>query len=94
MDTHIFIDSLNSIYLIHNHIHHPTSQHHHPDKLLIATIVRQIFWTPCIVYIHKVPAHSSINGNEIVDTLANERTFIDKPTTIPHIHIACTTPIG
>ena len=31
MDTHIFTDSLNNIYLINNHIQHPTSQHHHPD---------------------------------------------------------------
>ena len=42
-DTHIFTYSLNSIYLINNHIQHPTSQHHHPDKLLIAAIIHQIY---------------------------------------------------
>ena len=41
-DTHIFTDNLNSIYLINNHIQRPTSQHHHPDKLLIAAIIHQI----------------------------------------------------
>jgi ribonuclease HI len=72
IDTHIFTDSLNSIYLINNHIHRPTSQHHHPDKLLIAAIVRQIYWTPHKIHIHKVRAHTGITGNEIADELANE----------------------
>ena len=42
-DIHIFTDSLNSIYLLNNHIQHPTSQHHHPDKLLITAIIHQIY---------------------------------------------------
>lgn len=69
---HVFTYSLNSIYLLHNHIHHPTSQHHHPDKLLIADIIRQIYRTPHTIHIHKVRAHSSISGNEIADILAHE----------------------
>ena len=43
IDTHIFTDNLNSKYLINNHIQHLTSQHHHPNKLLITTIVHQIY---------------------------------------------------
>ena len=39
IDTHPFTDILNNIYLINYHIQHPTSQHHHRDKLLIAAIV-------------------------------------------------------
>ena len=35
LDTYIFTKNLNSIFLINNHIQHPTSQHHHLDKLLI-----------------------------------------------------------
>ena len=31
--THILTDSLNNIYLINNHIQHPTSQHHHPNPM-------------------------------------------------------------
>ena len=89
---HIITDSLNNIYLINNHIQHPTSQHHHPDKLLIAANVRQIYWTPHTIHIHKVRAHSCITGNEIADTLANEGTLMEKPTNTPHIHIAHTTP--
>jgi ribonuclease HI len=96
-DTHIFTDSLNSIYLINNHIQHPTSQHptsqhYHPDKLLIAAIVRKIYWTPHKIYIHKVRAHTGITGNEIADDLANEGNNLEKPEQTPHIHIACPTP--
>ena len=91
-DTHIFTDSLNSIYLINNHIQHPTSQHHHPDKLLIAALINQIYWTPHMVHIHKVRAHTGISGNEMADTLANMGTLQDKPDITPRIHIARTTP--
>ena len=89
---HIFTDSLNSIYLINNHIQHPTSQHHHPDKLLIAAIIHQIYWTPHMIHIHKVRAHTRISGNEIADTLANVGTLKDKLDKTPHIHIAHATP--
>ena len=89
---HIFTNSLNNIYLINNHIQHPTSQHHHPDKLLKASIVHHIYWTPHTIHIHKVHEHSSITGNEIADTLANEGTLIEKSTNTPRIHTAHTTP--
>ena len=90
---HVHIhSSLNSIYLINNHIHNPTSQHHHPDKLLITAIVHQIYWTPHLIHIHKVRAHTDIRGNEIADTLANEGATKEKPTNTPHIHIAHATP--
>ena len=92
IDTHIFTNSLNNIYLINNHILHPTSQHHHPDKLLIAAIIHQIYWTPHKISIHKVRAHTCIKGNEIADTLANEGNLQEKPTPTPHIHLAHASP--
>ena len=92
LDTHIFTNSLNIIFLINNHIQHPTSQHHHPNKLLTTTIIHQIYWTPHTIHRHKVRAHSSIIGNKIVDTLANEGTLKEKPTTTPHKHIAHPSP--
>ena len=91
-DTHIFTNNLNSIYLINNHLQHPTSQHHHPNKFLTATIIQKQIWTPHLIHIHKVRAHTGIMGNEIADTLANKGTFKDKPSPRPHIHIAH--PIG
>ena len=67
---------------------HPTSQHHHPDKLLIKAIIHQIYWTLHLIHIHKIRAHTGIVGNEIADTLANEGTTKEKPTPTPHIHVA------
>ena len=90
-DTHIFRNNLNSIYLINNHVQHPTSQHHHHDKFLIATIIQKK-WTLHLIHIHKVRAHTGIMGNEIADTQANKGTFKDKTSPTPHIHIAHTTP--
>jgi hypothetical protein len=78
--------------LINNHIHHPTSQHHHPDKLLIAAIAKQIYWTPHKIHIHKVRAHTCIIGNKIADELTNEGTTKEKPEATPRIHIAHSTP--
>ena len=89
---YIYTDSLNNIYLINNHLQHPTSQHHHPDKLLISAIVHQMYWTPHMIHIHKVRAHTCISGNEIADTLANKGTLKEKPDMTPHIHIAHTVP--
>jgi hypothetical protein len=91
--THTFSKiAFNGIYLLINHIQHPTSQHHHPDKILIVAIILQIYSTPHLVHIHKVHAHTGIKGNEIVDTLANEGANKEKPTPTPHIHIAHATP--
>jgi hypothetical protein len=81
-----------SIYLISNHIQHPTSQQHHLDKILITAIIHQIYLTLHLIHIHKVRAHTGIKGNEIADTLANEGTNKEKPTPTPHIHIAQATP--
>ena len=47
--TFIPTHNLNSMYLIHNHIRHPSSQHDHPDKWFISTIVNQI-----IRFTHKI----------------------------------------
>jgi hypothetical protein len=37
---HIFTDSLNSLYLINTQIKHPTQQNNHPDKTILALIVK------------------------------------------------------
>ena len=91
---HTFTYSLNSIFLINNHIQHPTSQHHHPNNLLITKIVNQIYWTQHTIHIHKVCAHLGITGNEIANTLANEGTLKEKPTTTPRMHTIHPTPYG
>ena len=42
IDTFIFTNNLNNIYLLLNHIRHPSSQYNHLDKLLIALIIDAI----------------------------------------------------
>lgn len=38
----ILTDSLNDVYLINNHMRHPSSQHHHLNKLFIMAIVNKL----------------------------------------------------
>jgi len=91
-DTHIFTCNLNSIYLIHNHIWHPSSQHNDPYKLLIATIVNHITWTTHKITIQKVRAHTGITCNDIANQLANSGALLNKPDNTPMIHTTHTTP--
>ena len=39
LDSYIFTNRRNNIFVINNHIRHRSSYHHHPDKLLIVAIV-------------------------------------------------------
>ena len=49
-------------------------------------------WTPHMIHVHKVSAHTCISGNETTDKLANEGTLKENPNNTPHIHIAHPTP--
>ena len=53
-DINIFTDSLNSIYLINNHVRRPSSQHNYPDKLLTTSICQHITW-----FRHKITIQKS-----------------------------------
>jgi hypothetical protein len=70
LDTHIFIHNLDNIFHINNYIRHPSSQHHHMNKLLIVAIITQIYRTPHKIHIHKVKAYTSITRNILANTLA------------------------
>jgi ribonuclease HI len=69
---YIFIDSLNSIYLINARLRHPTSQNNHPDKLLLQEITNHIKDKTSPLYIHNARAHKNILGNEEADKLAKK----------------------
>ena len=91
LDMHIFIDNLNSIFLINNHIQQPTSQHHHLDKLLITT------YTPYILDLTQNPHTQSAStlGHYWKQNnwhTSQRRDTKKKPTTTSHIHIAHPTP--
>lgn len=80
----IFTDSLNNINLIGNHIRHSSSQHNHPDKLLILIIVHQILWTKHNIIIPKVRPHIGVTCNVIAYQFTHEETTHNKLT--PHTH--------
>jgi hypothetical protein len=58
--TYIFIDSLNSIYLINIQLRYLTSQNNHPDKLLLQEIDQTCKKKISPLYIHKVKEHKGI----------------------------------
>lgn len=91
-DTFIFSNNLNSIYLIHNYIHHPSSQHNHPHKILNSTIVHQILWTKHNITLPNDKANFGISSNKIIDELAIKGSIRNEHVPTPHIHTTHTIP--
>jgi ribonuclease HI len=80
---HIFTDSLNSLYLINTQIKHLTQQNNHPDKTILALIVKLLKDRVATTTLHKVRAHTNIIGNEEADKLAKEGSKIDPENDMP-----------
>jgi ribonuclease HI len=80
---HIFTDSLNSLYLINTQIKHPTQQNNHPDKTILALIVKLLKDRVSPTTLYKVRAHTNIIGNEEADKLAKEGSKIDLENDMP-----------
>jgi hypothetical protein len=70
-------------HLINTQIKHPTQQNNHPDKTILALIVKLLknCVTPTTLY--KVRAHTNIIGNEEVDKLAKEGSKTDPEDDMP-----------
>lgn len=90
--TFIFTDSLNRIYLLLNHIRHPSSQHNHLDELLIIHIRHAIKILTHKITIMTVCAHTYIKGNNKADKLAKQGALQPHIAVIPFHHIGHTTP--
>jgi hypothetical protein len=82
--THIFIDSLNSLYLINTQIKYPTQQNNHPDKEILTSIVNMLKNRTATTHLYKVRAHINIIGNEEADKLAKEESKIVLVSDIPY----------
>jgi ribonuclease HI len=80
---HIFTDSLNSLYLINTQIKHPTQWNNHPDKTILALIVKLLKNRTAPATLYKVRAHTNIKGNEEADKLAKEGSKIDPENDMP-----------
>lgn len=71
IDTFIFTNNLNNIYLLQIHIQHPSSQNNHLDKPLIAHIIYAIKNSTHNISITKVRAHTNIILNDEADEANN-----------------------
>lgn len=67
---HIFIDNLNSLYLINTYIKHNTAYNNHPDKLLLMKIVQNLCERIDFSTIQKIRLHTRIKGNDMANKLA------------------------
>jgi hypothetical protein len=70
--THIFTDSLNSLYFINTQIKHPMQQNNHSDKTILTSIVNMLKNRTATTYLYKVRAHTNNIRNEEADKLAKE----------------------
>jgi ribonuclease HI len=80
---YIFTDSLNSLYLINTQIKHPTQQNNHPNKTILALIVKLLKNRVAPTTLHKVRAHTNIIGNEEAEKLAKEGNKTDLENDMP-----------
>ena len=70
--TFIFIDLLNKVYLLLNHIRHPSSQNNHPNKLSSQTILMPSKPHATTLPLKKVRAHTNIRGNDEANKLTKQ----------------------
>ena len=59
---HIFTDCINVLYLINTHTKHTTVHNSHPDKKILESIVKMLQDRTQTTTLHKVKAHTNING--------------------------------
>ena len=66
LNTNIFIftDNVNSIYLLFNHVKHPSSLYNHPNKLFIAHILVAIKTAKFNIIIRRVRAITNMMSND------------------------------
>jgi hypothetical protein len=64
---YIFIDSLNSLYLINTQIKHPSAHTNHSNKPILSKIAEMLQPRIHPTHLHKVKAYSNIIGIKIVD---------------------------
>ena len=70
---HIFINSLNSLYLLNTQIKHSSLHTNHADRTILSDMVEMLQKRTNILTIYKVKAHSNITINDKADELAKAR---------------------
>ena len=87
--THIFTNNLNVLYLLNTWIKHPTLHNSHPNKKIIEGMIKMLISHTQIPTLHKMKAHTNINGNEQADAQAkhgHEQDHRDAATPYEHAH--------
>ena len=85
--THIFTYCLNVLYLLNTQIKHPTLHNSHLYKNILESMSTMLQSRTQITTLHKVKAHTNINGNEQANTLAKLGCKLDhRDAAIPHKH--------
>ena len=67
---HTFTDCLDVLYLLNTQIKHPALHNSHPDKNILESMTTMLQSRTQITTLHKVKAHTNINGNKQAVTLA------------------------
>lgn len=79
VDTFIFIDNLNSICLLLNHIRNPSSQYNHPNKLLTTHIIHTIKTHLTTSSFAKYKISGNDEANKLTKKGAKEPTLMSTP---------------
>lgn len=69
---HIFIKSLNSLYLLNTQIKYPSLHNNHLNKTILLEMVTTLQKRFHPLTIYKVCAHSNIQGNDKTNLLAKQ----------------------
>jgi hypothetical protein len=84
---HIFTDCLNILNLLNTQIKHPTSHNSHPDKIILENMVKMLISQTQTTTLHKIKAHTNIEGNDQADALAKLGRELDhRDATSPYGH--------
>ena len=83
---HIFTDCLNVLYLLITQIKTPTLHNNHLDKNILESTIRLLQSRTQITTLHKVKAHTNINGNAQADALAKMGCDLEQAHSCLHLH--------
>ena len=75
--THIFTNCLIFRYLLNTQIKHTTLHNNHPYKNILESMIIMLQSHTQTTTLHKVKAHTNMNGNEQADALAKSGCELD-----------------
>ena len=83
---HIFTNCLNVLYLLNTQLKHPTLHNSHPDKNSLEAMITMLISHTQITTLHKIKAHTNINGNEHAYALAKQGCKLGHRNAVTYEH--------